>query len=59
MKHPIFRVRWVTGDTDTCFGNSDLNDLLTETNCRVEDGGKVICNDRNERVGTLLKEEGR
>lgn len=43
-------IHWMTGDKDTCYGRSDLNDLLKETNCTI-DGWHVMDGDR--KVGRL------
>jgi hypothetical protein len=35
-----FIVKWTTGDTDTCYGRRDLNDLLAELGYTL-DGNEV------------------
>lgn len=52
-----YKISWtVTGDGDTCYGIKDVQDLMEETNCRIE-GSRIVCNETGERVGFIKKED--
>jgi hypothetical protein len=44
MEKSVYVVHWTTGDTDTCYGRRDLNDLLKELGYRIE-GSNVMDGD--------------
>lgn len=48
--HPTYIIHWTTGDTDTCYGRRDLQDLLDELAYTL-DGSDVM--DGNRLAGRL------